>query len=72
MYASDGNTPRPQKKIRKATKIINGTTIGALPYQVLLSTNPTDLCSSYHGGGVLITPNCILTAKHVISTEVHL
>ena len=47
-------------------KIINGTNV-TLPYQALLSTNPMDLSGSYHGGGVLITPRCIVTAKHVIT-----
>ena len=66
-HSSFGSTLKPNKKLNSKTKIINGSNSPALIYQVLLSTNPADLTGSYHGGGVLITPKCILTAKHVIA-----
>lgn len=60
------SSPPKKKKNTNTTRIINGADV-TLSYQALLSTDPTNLCGAYHGGGVLITPKCILTAKHVIT-----
>ncbi len=64
VFETQAKTP-PRKKLNRKAKIINGTQ-ATLAYQALLSTDPQNLTGGYHGGGVLISPNCILTAKHVI------
>jgi V8-like Glu-specific endopeptidase len=67
-HDSFGNPPSPRKKVNTKTKVIGGGSTTSLTYQALLSANPTNLCDQnfMQGGGVLITPNCILTAKHVL------